>query len=118
MKTRFSKLVALFSVGGFLCLLPAPSSFAQIGDNVPVNNEFGNSQAVTIEGYSGSAEEPFLTPDGQYLIFDSRTDVEKDSNIYYAKKVTDSHFIFMGEVKGVNTPSFEGVVSLDDDNNF
>jgi len=86
----------------------------------PTDTEFTNPQPVTIQGYSGSAEEPYITPDGQYLIFDSRTDPEKiASKIYYAKKVSDTTFAFMGEVKGVNTNNADAdLVSIDDTDNF
>ena len=86
--------------------------------SIIINTEFANPQPVTIQGYSGSTEEPYITPDGQYLIFDDRNDPTEDTKIYYAKKVTDATFTFMGEVKGVNTSSFEGLVSMDDANNF
>ena len=84
----------------------------------PTNTEFTNPQPVTIQGYNGSAEEPYITPDGQYLLFGNRTDTEKNPNIYYAKKVTDATFTFMGEVKGVNTPQHDAAANMDDSGNF
>lgn len=85
--------------------------------------DFGNPQRVTIQGYSRSAEEPWITADGQYLIFDSRTDPPNAADfppkIYYAKRIDDTTFTFMGEVKGVNTPTIlTQIAGVDDNNNF
>jgi hypothetical protein len=78
------------------------------------STEFANPEPVTIQGYSGSAEEPYLTPDGQYLLFGDRTDTQKDPNIFYAKRVDDTTFTFVGEVTGVNTPDLEAAPNMDD----
>ncbi len=84
------------------------------------NTAFPNPEAVTIQGYTGSAEVPYLTPDGNYIVFDSRTDPgSADVKIYYAKKINDITFQFMGEVGDVNVPgtiNFE--MTIDDYNNF
>src|SRR6266566_4157381 len=84
----------------------------------PVNMEFNHPRRVTIQGYSGSAEEPRFSPDGQYLIFDDRTDEHPNSDIFYAKRIDDTTFTFMGEVRGVNTPQFEEIAGIDDAGNF
>src|SRR5713101_3501002 len=84
------------------------------------NTAFPNPEAVTIQGYTGSAEVPYLTPDGNYIVFDSRTDPgSADVKIYYAKKINDTAFQFMGEVGNANLPgtiNFE--MTIDDHNNF
>lgn len=75
---------------------------------------------MTIQGYSGSAEEPFITPDGQYLLFDNRTDPLKTPQvkIFYAKKVDALTFTFVGEVKGVDTGNIQIEPRMDDNGTF
>jgi hypothetical protein len=84
------------------------------------NTAFPNPEPVTILGYTGSAEVPYLTPDGNYLIFDNRTEPgTPDVRIFYAKRINDTTFQFVGEVGNVNlasTINFE--MTLDDKNNF
>ena len=91
-----------------------PTSVGQTG----YSGAFSHNQPVTIQGYSGNAEEPYLTPDGQYLIFDDRTSGDNIAKIYYAKRVNDSTFTFMGEVKGVNASSPSIMAVMDDNDTF
>ena len=44
---------------------------------------FSNPQAVAIAGYPGSAEEPFISPDGRYLLFNS-SEAEPNFSLQYA----------------------------------
>lgn len=85
----------------------------------PISQKFGNEQAVNIRGYSDHAMEPFISRDGQYLFWNSLND-SKNTGIYYAKKINDSDFQFIGEVKGVNgePPHLDAVPSMDINNNF
>jgi len=77
-------------------------------------------QPVTIHGYGGSTDVPYLTPDGNFLVFDSRTDKgSSDVKTLYAKRIDDRNFQFAGEVKGINQPgtiNFE--VTIDGNNNL
>src|SRR3984957_18130740 len=59
---------------------------------------FTNPQPVTIEGYSEDAMEPFVSPDGHYLFFNSSNAVVP-TNLYYATAVDDTGltFQFQGE---------------------
>jgi hypothetical protein len=84
------------------------------------NTAFPNPVPVNIVGYTGSAEVPYLTPDGNYLVFDSRTDAGNGPiNVYYAKKINATNFLFMGEVGNVNVPGTINLeVTIDDNNNF
>src|SRR3989344_676823 len=91
---------------------PTPSTPVALG-------EFSDNRLVVIEGYSGNAEEPFLTPDGEYLLFDDRSNGTNIPKIYYAKRVNDATFTFMGEVQGVNNASSPSIMAImDDHNNF
>lgn len=84
---------------------------------VPV---FGNDIPVTINNYSLDAMEPFISPDGNAMFFNSLNDGNMTS-LYYAAKVNDSTFNLVGQVPVVNqtvTPRLDGVASLDTSNNF
>jgi hypothetical protein len=81
---------------------------------------FSNPQAVTIEGYDGSAEEPFITPDGRYLLFNS-SESEPDFSLEYASRLNAQTFEYGGAILGeaVNEPgSLSGTPSLDQDGNL
>ena len=83
-----------------------------------VSDVFSNPQRVVIEGYKGTAMEPFISRDGQYLFFNNNNNQKPNTNLYYAKMVNDTTFTFQGEVGGVNTPSLEAVASMDTAGNF
>ncbi len=81
---------------------------------------FVNPKPVMIEGYSGNAMETFITHDGKLLFFNSETsdDPATNKNIFYAKRIDDTRFKFIGEVKGVNSDKVDGVPSMDEHGNF
>jgi hypothetical protein len=81
---------------------------------------FTNPQPVSIEGYSGSVEEPFITPDGRYLLFNS-SEAEPDFSLQFAASVNAQTFEYRGEVQGegVNQAgSLSGTPSLDQEGNL
>jgi Tol biopolymer transport system component len=78
---------------------------------------FGDPQPVTIEGYPGSAEEPFITPDGAYLLFNS-SEATPTFALQLARRVDAQTFEYEGEIQGenVNEPEFlSGTPSLDEE---
>jgi Tol biopolymer transport system component len=79
---------------------------------------FSNPTPVTITGYSGDAMEPFISKDGQYLYFNNRNDPSADTNLYYASRVDDQTFTFLGLIPGANSPQLDAVASLDTLGNF
>jgi hypothetical protein len=94
-------------------LLPASVALAAYGP-------FENPQPVQIIGYSGSAEEPFITPDGRYLLFNS-SEEEPDFTLQYATFVNPQTFDYQGAIlgEGVNEPgSLSGTPTLDDEGNL
>lgn len=80
--------------------------------------EFSNPKMVTITGYTGDAMEPFISKDGQYLFFNNRNDPSVNTDLFYASRVDDQTFKFLGPVPGVNSPQLEAVASLDTRGNF
>ena len=81
---------------------------------------FSSPRKVNIAGYKYSAMEAFISRDGKFLFFNSdETDTRKtDKNIYYAKRIDDTNFKFMGEVKGINSAEVDGVPTMDNNSNF
>ncbi len=89
--------------------LPAPPvAYTAFSDPIP----------VTISGYSGDAMEPFISKDGQYLFFNNRNDPAVDTNLYYASRIDDQTFTFLGPLPGVNSAALDAVASLDTLGNF
>lgn len=97
-----------------LCLVVPVGTFAQA---YPV---FGPEIKVYIGGSMGDAMEPFLSPDGSTLFFNSLNDGVQ-TRLYYATRVDDSTFTYVGEVNGANEPNnpqLNAVASLDTTGNF
>ena len=68
---------------------------------LPANNEFSNPERVIINGYAGHAMDPFISRDGNYLFFNGLSDGQ-DTALYYAGRVDDVTFNFIGKINGVN----------------
>jgi hypothetical protein len=88
---------------------------------VPVApGEFGSPRKVRIDGWDGSAMEPFLSSDGRWLFFNNRNDPAADTDIYYAERTGEDAFRFVGPVLGVNQspPVLDAVPSMDDAGNL
>jgi hypothetical protein len=91
-------------------------------DGNPVTNviAYENPKEVTINGYSDHAMEPFLSPDGQTLFYNSQN-TGINTKLYYATRISDIEFEFKGEVNGTNeiqTNQLNAVPDLDETNQF
>ena len=81
---------------------------------------YSNPVQITINGYSSDAMEPFISPDGNTLFFNSIND-GNNTKIYYATKVDNTTFTFEGELEGANetqAAQLNAVADLDALNNF
>ncbi len=81
---------------------------------------FGSEVEVTINGLSSDAMEPFLSPNGNYLFFNNLND-GINTKLYYATRVNDSTFNYVGELVGTNqteSPHLDAVADMDIDGNF
>jgi len=81
---------------------------------------FDSEIDVTISGLSFDAMEPFISPDGNYLFFNNLND-GINTKLYYATKVNDSTFNYVGELNGTNQitpPHLDAVADLDSFGNF
>jgi hypothetical protein len=95
---------------------------ASIADAPDAKHNFGvftNPEPVTIEGYSQDAMEPFVSPDGNYLFFNSSNNT-RPTNLYYATRIDDLTFQFQGEIAGANSGgmTLSAVASMDMNNTF
>jgi hypothetical protein len=81
---------------------------------------FGSEIKVTINGLTFDAMEPFISLDGNTLFFNS-INSGGNTNLYYAAKINDSTFNYIGLVGGCHdlSPShLDAVASIDSINNF
>ena len=79
---------------------------------------YDHPQPVTIEGYSGRAMEPFITPDGKTLFFNNSNEPGVDTNLHVATRLGPNAFRHVGELAGANSPVLDAVPSMDLDGRF
>jgi hypothetical protein len=77
------------------------------------DSTFSSPKRVTIRGYAGDAMEPQPTLDGRYLLFNNRNDPRINTDLFYARRVDDDTFDFVGPVGGVNSAALDAVPSVD-----
>jgi len=81
---------------------------------------FNSEIEVTINGLSFDAMEPFVSPNGNYLLFNNLND-GINTKLYYATKVNDSTFNYVGEILGTNqttSPHLDAVADMDVNGDF
>lgn len=81
---------------------------------------YGSEIQVTINGLSFDAMEPFISSDGNYIFFNNLND-GINTKLFYATKVNDSTFNYVGELNGTNQttpPHLDAVPDMDTLNNF
>jgi hypothetical protein len=84
----------------------------------PAGNAFSSPQKVTIAGYTGTAMEPFVSRDGNYLFFNNSNATGNDTNLFWATRTNALTFQFQGEIAGANSTSLDAVASMDLAGNF
>jgi Tol biopolymer transport system component len=91
-------------------------------DNATVDTtrviEFSNPVKVEINGYDGNMMEPFLSRDGNTLLFNNLNSAPENTNLHWATKMNDTVFQYKGEIAGVNTTDLEGVPTIDNAGNL
>ena len=80
--------------------------------------EFAQPVKVEINGYGGNIMEPFLSGDGNTLLFNNLNGPPENTNLHWATKISDTIFLYKGEITGVNTTDLEGVPTLDNAGNL
>lgn len=84
----------------------------------PVSDLYVNPQPITISGYSASAMEPFISPDGRYLFFNNSNDPGVNTNLQFAERTGTLTFRYLGELPGVNSDVLDAVPSMDSAGHF
>jgi hypothetical protein len=110
MYMKYKHTLILF-IGITLCISSAHTQ------NMPL---FGPEIKVMIQGLTFDAMEPFISPDGNTMFFNSLND-GINTRVHYATKIDDSTFIYIGEVNGVNevnNPQLNAVASVDTAHRF
>lgn len=84
---------------------PTGGSTAPIDDDTSFTGPF----AVAITGYDDHAMEPFLTRDGQYLLFNDRNAPADSTDLHIAVRVDDSTFAYVGPLDSLNGATLDAV---------
>jgi WD40 repeat protein len=116
----YAMISALLLGGVFILHAIGSAAAADVPEAKSTYGVFTNPQPVTIVGYSQDAMEPFISPDGKYLFFNSSNNPPAGTytNLYYATYINDVTFQFVGEISGVNTTALDAVASMDVNNTF
>ena len=96
---------------GLMACLAAPAG-------AQASAEFSDPKPVRILGYDGEAMEPFLSRDGRYLFFNNRNDPKVDTDLFWAERIDDLTFRFLGPLAGANSHDLDAVASMDRDGEF
>lgn len=90
----------------------------QLNQNDNIRGPFINPQLVTISGYGGDAAEPFISKDNQYLFFNDYGSKGENRDLHWAKRKSQTVFMYQGRVKNVNSKKVDGVPSMDENGRF
>ena len=96
----------------WLILAAAGSSCAPTGGSTaPIDDDtsFAGPFAVAITGYDDHAMEPFLTRDGEYLVFNDRNAPADSTDLHIAARVDDSTFAYVGPLDSLNGATLDAV---------
>jgi hypothetical protein len=104
--------VALVLLGGSAAAVPAARSVSQVRPY----RAFRNPTPVTIEGFTNSAMEPFISYNGEYLLFNTSNVPPNVPSLQYATRINADTFEYDGPIQGTNQPGFlSGTPAMDQD---
>ena len=90
-----------------------PRSPGPVATDAPEERGFGELRCLTIAGYSGDAMEPFITRDGQYLLFNSSNAPDAQTDLYAARlDSAGASARLVGPLTDVNSPALDGVPTV------
>lgn len=107
-------------ISAFFSILLVSCSSNDKNNSEIIYPKFGPEIEVIINGLSFDAMEPFISADGNYLFFNNIND-GINTKLYYATKINDSNFNYIGELTGANqttTPHLDAVADMDINGNF
>jgi hypothetical protein len=110
--------ITVFAMISFLFSAAITVRAAEAPDVTP--GVFTNPERVTINNYNQDAMEPFISLDGNYLFFNNSNNPPPGSStkLYYATRIDDLNFQFVGEIAGVNAAGLNAVASMDANRKF
>ncbi|MEP7143818.1 MAG: hypothetical protein ABI707_13145 [Ferruginibacter sp.] len=106
----------ILSLSFLFILLPGCRTDSKTGDTSQA--EFGQPVRVEMNGYNGNIMEPFLSRDGNILLFNNLNSLPENTNLHWATKINDTSLQYKGEITGVNTMDLEAVPTLDNAGNL
>ena len=104
----------------FMLIFSCSSKNDETNTSQTIYPKFGSEIEVVINCLTFDAMEPFISPDGNYLFFNNLND-GINTKLYYATKINDSTFTYIGELTGANqstTPHLDAVADMDVNGNF
>lgn len=102
-----------------LIIISCSSNDSDITESITYPS-FGSKIEVTINDLSFDAMEPFISSNGNYLFFNNLND-GINTKLFYATKINDSTFNYIGELTGANQttpPHLDAVADMDSNGNF
>ena len=75
--------------------------------------QYGPRAPVALIGYAADVMEPFVTRDGQWLLFNNSNAPDSNTNLHLARRLTDTSFAYVGPLTGANSPALDAVASVD-----
>jgi hypothetical protein len=107
-------MAGLVSRGGVASSAPVDRSL-----KTGTYSAFTDPQLVTISGYTGSAMEPFISGDGNYLLFNTSNVPPSVPALEFATRIDATTFQYQGEVGGANQSGYlSGTPSMDANGNL
>ena len=76
-------------------------------------NLYQNPQSVQIDGYNDDCMEPFITGDGNYLLFNNSNSCLVDTHIHLCKRISKNHFRHLGLLPGSVSKSKDMAPTID-----
>lgn len=83
------------------------------GTDAPGAGDFSTPRQVTLRGYDDHAMEPFITRDGQYLLWNNSNHPDVNTNLHVARRIDEHTFDYLGELNQLSTPGTDAVASVD-----
>ena len=114
---QLDNIMQILPLSFLLLVLPGCRS-GSMTVNINQGIEFEQPVKVEINGYTGNIMEPFLSRDGNTLLFNNLNSPPENTNLHWATKINDTTFLYKGEIAGVNTMDLEAVPTLDNAGNL
>jgi hypothetical protein len=85
---------------------------------LPVHAQAQEATKAVVENYTGDVMEPSFTPDGRVLLFNDNQTSSPEKDIFWARRLGNHRFKFMGRVADVNSMTVDGTPVVDVAGNF